>query len=158
VSRQGRRSEETEILSLEVCTALLLPVAVALSYQVDQRTFKAYHRALRDVPPRLLHAACEHAVREPREPYAPRWPTAPMFRVWAEQARQRWLAEHPWAPCAACQDAAGFIEQRDEKGVSRLARCACWRAHHEQLAAAGMRQPLTLPLAAELRERSNDEQ
>ena len=134
-------------MTLKECSALLTPVAVALGVQVDAPTFRAYHRALQDVPVGLLQAACDYALRAPRVPYEPRWPTAPTFRQWAEHARQVWLKANPWTACEACDTNGGFIEARDERGVPRLARCACWRAHQQRIASAGMSEPLALPPA-----------
>jgi hypothetical protein len=135
-------------VTLAECTALLAPVAVTLGVQVDAPTFRAYHRALADVPLPLLQAACEAAQRAPREPYEPRWPTAPTFRRLAEQARQAWLAARPWEPCEACAESPRFVETLVD-GVPRLSRCPCWTAHQRLIDAAGIQTQIALPPARE---------
>lgn len=136
-------------MTLQECTVLLAEVAVTLGCRVDAVTYRAYHRALQDVPLELMRAGCDLAVRLPKDPYAPKWPTAPTFRAFAEQARQAWLKAHPFEPCASCAENAGFIETRDAKGYIRLARCECWKVHQARISAAGMSTQLALPPARE---------
>ena len=64
-------------MTLQECTALLTPLALALRTPMDGPTFRAYHRALKDVPVRLLQAAIDHAEKRPRDAYQPTFPTAP---------------------------------------------------------------------------------
>ena len=65
------------------CTAILAALAVTLRTDVDAPTFRAYARALQDVPAALLQAAADRAARIPRQAYDPVFPTVPMLRQYA---------------------------------------------------------------------------
>jgi hypothetical protein len=39
------------------------------------------------------------------------------------------------------------VEVKDERGISRLTRCACWLAHQRLIESAGMGTQLALPPA-----------
>ena len=117
--------------------AILSPLVVMMRAQFDQPMWTAYYRALEDVPAQLLLAAVERAQRTPREPYQPAFPTPPMLRQWAEQARKALIASLPYDPsaCAQC-DGTGW-ETRTEGGVPRVTRCGCWRRFQSRIQELG---------------------
>jgi hypothetical protein len=129
-------------VTLQECTALLTPLVLALGAEMDQPTFRAYHRVLEDVPTNLLQAAVDHASRTARF-----FPRAPELRALAEQARRRLSDLQPFQACAQC--ASGWVE-REVDGVPRMVRCACWQAHQQRLSQAGVSlTPLALPAGDE---------
>lgn len=133
-------------MTIRECTALLAPMAVALGAELDEPDYRAYHRALQDVPTSLLTAACAHATRAPRDRYAPRMPTAPMLREYAEHARRTAIAASPWHPCEACLDSPRWVPVVEADGV-RMTRCACWTAYQARIAAIGLATPLLVAAA-----------
>lgn len=133
-------------MTLEDCTKLLAPVAIALGVRLDVPTFKAYHKALQDVPVNLLAAAVDAAQRLPRQPYAPTFPTAPMLRAMAESCRQALLAAHPYE-AGECCNFTGWSEIRDEAHPHGLAtRCGCYHAYQHRLADLGIKTALVAPV------------
>lgn len=126
----------------------LKPAALALGVELDDATVRAYHKALADIPTDLVRHAFERAVREPANEFAPRFPTAPTLRQWAEEERQRFVTARAWAPCEACEESPGWVEIVDAKGVKRLTRCACWLARRAANVASGMAHPVGRPAAA----------
>lgn len=135
-------------MTLHECTSMLGSLAVMLGCEVDAAMCKAYHHVLGDIPTELFAAACRTAATTPPQPYTPRWPTAPTFRQWAEAARQEAIKKLAWAPCEACETSPGWVSLEVD-GVSRLARCVCWKAHQQRIEQAGLRTPLALPAAVE---------
>ena len=129
-------------MTLPECTGLLAPLAVTLRADLDGPTFRAYHRALEDVPTRLLAAAVERAAKSDRF-----MPKPGELRAYAEDARKVLLAAHPFeCLCGNCS-VQGFVE-RELDGVRRMVRGSCWRAHQDKLSAIGVgAAPLALPAA-----------
>lgn len=118
------------------CTSILAALAVTLRTELDAPTFRAYARALADVPAALVQAAAERAAKIPRREYDPVFPTAPMLRQYAEEARAAIVAAHPFEPCANCSQ-QGWVE-REIDGVRRVVRCWCFVAHQTTLARLGV--------------------
>ena len=119
------------------CTAILAALAETLRTELDVPTFRAYFRALKDLPAVLFHAAADRATTTPRREYDPVFPTPPMLRQYAEAARLEIQRAHPFAClCGNCsQD--GFVP-REIGGVMRMVKGSCWRAHQERLARLGV--------------------
>ena len=134
-------------MTLEECTTVLAPAAIALGARLDVPTFRAYHRALQDVPLSLLEAALETAQRTPREPYEPAFPPARRLRALAEQARHALIAAHPYEGCCECEDQRGWRTVTHADGAI-VERCPGFRRHQEKLAQLGLgSMPLALPAA-----------
>ena len=119
------------------CTAILAALAVTLRTELDAPTFRAYFRELDDIPAVLFQAAADRAAKTPRREYDPVFPTVPMLRQYAEEARVAIAAAHPFAcMCGNCsQD--GFVP-REIGGVTRMVKGSCWRAHQATLARLGV--------------------
>jgi hypothetical protein len=94
----------------------------------------AYFEALRDIPLHLLAQTVATMMREQRQ-Y--RFRTGDV-RAAAERVRLALMAAHPYQPCVGCRDSRGFVETVDDKGVTRLARCACFQAHQQAIAELGV--------------------
>lgn len=133
-------------MTLHECTKLLARLAVTLRAELDEPDFRAYHRALDDVPVELLAAACQLAAQAPRGKFEPRFPTAPKLREFAERARQQASGSKKWEPCDECQH--GWVLSPHADG--RVTRCACWRAHQARITAGGLSTPLALPAPEEV--------
>ena len=118
-------------MTREQFKAILDPLVLALRAEVDLPTWTAYFRALEDVPPTLLAAAVSRAAKS-----ATFLPKPGELRTWAEEARQALIAAHPYTGCCDCEDAPGWAA-KDFEGVTRMARCPCWRAHQSRLASLG---------------------
>jgi hypothetical protein len=128
-------------MNLHECTIALATLAKALGATLDGPTFRAYHQALSDVPAGVFEAACMVAARAPRQPFEPKFPTAPTLRQLAEGARRDVVDRMKWAPCEACIDQHGWVTRDD----GRVERCACWKAHQQRIATTGLATPLALP-------------
>ena len=119
------------------CTAILAALAVTLRTELDAPTFRAYARALADLPAALAQAAADRAAKTPRKEYDPVFPTVPMLRQHAEAARLEIQRAHPFACfCGNCSR-DGFVP-REIDGVTRMVKGSCWRAHQERLARLGV--------------------
>lgn len=124
---------------------LAFDVIIATLFTAFRRTLSEadlvlYERGCAGVPPPLLAAAVGRAVRTRRFQ-----PNVAELLDDAEACRQEWLAEQAWAPCVQCEELNGWVSRPDDRGVERLARCACWAAHQARLAQAGLAKPLALP-------------
>lgn len=132
-------------MTLQECTALLTPFALALRADVDDPTFRAYHRVLEDVPAALLEAAL---VTESRKPELRFLPTAPQLLGACELARRRILALHPWSACSECEDSPRFRPVLVE-GKAYVQKCPCVDRHRQRLAFMGVGDPIcALPSTA----------
>lgn len=133
-------------MTLEACTALLAPLALAVGAEMDQPTFKAYYRALKDIPEALVAHACDTAAKAPKVPYEPLMPPAPRLRAYAEQARRQLLEAHPYVGCIECAEAIGWRPRLDQPRA--VERCPCHARHQQTLAALGVgHEALSLPAA-----------
>lgn len=132
-------------MTLEECTGLLAELALTLGADVDETSFRSYHRALQDVPVSLFEAAVTRAAKSCR--FLPR---PAELRQFADEARIALLKAHPFQPCVECSE-VGWREV-EINGVKRMVRCRCWNAHQAQLQRLGVgKAPLTLPVGAEER-------
>lgn len=126
-------------MTLEECTAMLTPLAIALRVQMDVPMFRAYHRALQDVPAQWLQAAIDLAMRQPRAAFEPTFPAAPTLRSLAERARAAARAAKVFQPCGDC-NGTGW-QEIEEGNVVRVKRCGCWNDYQAELVALGLRGP-----------------
>lgn len=118
-------------MTLDECTAILVPLALALRASMDVPTFKAYHQALRALPAPLLQAACTKALEEASRVFMP---TAPELRTLAARARHEILAAHPFIGGLCC-DGTGWRELGTE---GRVTRCACYQQYLARLDGLGV--------------------
>ena len=132
-------------MTLETCTHILTALAITLGARMDVPTYRAYHRALQDVPAPLLEAAADAAGRTPRGAYEPTFPTPATLRAMAESCRQALVAAHPYRPGACCEG-SGW-QGVTEDGAAKVKRCACHQAHQKALLALGLGSPLLLSAA-----------
>lgn len=119
-------------MNLQDCTRILAPLGVMLGADIDEPTYRAYFRALEDVPIGLLAAAADRAAKSCRFRCLP---TPGELREYAEDARKALLKAHPFLSCGSCSD-QGWTE-REIDGVKRQVRCRCWSIHQERIAALG---------------------
>jgi hypothetical protein len=131
-------------MTLQECVAILAPVALACRAEVDEPTFRAYHRVLADVPAALAEAGLYLIIKSGDGFFPP----APKVLLAAEQARQQLIQAHPYEGCAECEATKGWTAISDGN-VTRLQRCACFHRHQEFLAAFGATRPLALPAGSE---------
>ena len=117
------------------CTAILAALAVTLRTELDAPTFRAYARALDNIPASLFQAAADRAARTPRRDYDPVFPTAPMLRQYAEDARLEIARAHPYEGCCECDQQIGW---RPIVGSSAVERCPCHTRHQATLARLGV--------------------
>lgn len=131
-------------MTLQKCTAILAPLALALRADMDAPTFKAYHRALSDVPVPLLESAVAAALRVD-SPFMPR---PGELRAMAEVRRRELLAAFPYERCAACHY-IGTVRTGTVGGKPVYGRCSCWATYQKQIEAMGISEkPLAqLPVA-----------
>ena len=132
-------------MTLEDCTKILAPLAITLGQRLDVPTFRAYHRALQDIPAPLLEAVADAAGRTPRAPYEPTFPTPSKLRAMAESCRQALIAAHPYRPGACCEG-SGW-QWVTEDGAAKVRRCTCHQAHQKAILALGLGSPLLLSAA-----------
>lgn len=116
-------------MTLKECTAVLAPFALACRADMDEPTFKAYHRILADVPAVLLDSALEQLSKAGCRFL----PSAPEMLIASEAVRRQQLAFHKWTPCVDCEDSCGWRE-RLVNGVNRMERCPCIARHQAKLA------------------------
>jgi len=133
-------------VTLKECTAILTPLALALRADMDAPTFRAYFRALEDVPVALL----EHAVNVAMRSESPFLPKPGELRALAETRRREVLAAHPYERCAACHY-VGTVRVGTQGGKPVYGRCACWTAYQKRIEALGIgEKPIAaLPAARE---------
>jgi len=127
-------------MTVEECTAILAPVALALRADVDAPTFRAYARALENVPAGLLEAAAGSLLQRADVKF---FPTAPEWRGFCEQERRRLLALHAYDGCAECEGSKGWRAVQAERGPA-VEKCPCRQRHADKLERLGL---TTAPLA-----------
>lgn len=125
-------------MTLQDCTAILAPLALAMRADLDEPTFRAYYRALEDVPVQLLEAAVTATMREPRDFF----PKAGELRGLCELTRRRLLARHPWTPCIECENSPRWREVQFPDGV-RVEKCPCVARHQASLKDSGLLEPVS---------------
>lgn len=127
-------------MTVEECTDLLEPLAIAMRVQLDVPTYLAYHAMLKDIPVELAALGLDTL----RQAGALRFfPTAPEIQCAAEKARRQQLALHPWSPCAECEDQPGWRPVTRD-GVSWLERCPCKARHQSFLETRGLRDQIAV--------------
>jgi hypothetical protein len=126
-------------MTLEECTDLLTPLALAMRADLDEPTFIAYGRMLAHVPVELAAAGLE----ELRATGLRFFPGAPEIQLAAERARRRQLALHPWEPCCDCEETPRWRLVM-VAGVKWFDRCPCIARHQAQLASLGLLAPIGL--------------
>lgn len=106
---------------------------------------EAYHAGLKDVSIPLLNAAVRKAIQTRQF-----FPKVSEIRADAETCRRELIAANPYLGCASCEDALGWTEITDDKGVKRMHRCPCSRRYITKLAGLGVTaEPLALPVGRE---------
>lgn len=125
-------------MTLEECTAILGPLAIAMRVPMDEITFRAYHRLLKDVKPGLLERALDDLSREGLRFY----PAATEILAACEKTRRRLLALDPYDGCPECEDQIGFRKVLNEAGQPTVERCPCKARWQHRLAAMGALEPL----------------
>lgn len=132
-------------MTVDECTDLLTPIAVAMRVQMDVPTFTAYAAMLKDVP-QALGALGLELWRQA----GPRFfPTAPEIQSFAEKARRQQLALRPWAPCGLCAEQNPGWRPVTRDGIERLERCPCKTEHERFLDSRGLLQPIAVMSTAE---------
>jgi hypothetical protein len=125
-------------MTLQECTAQLATLALALRADVDDPTFRAYHRVLKDTPAQLLEVAIDDLSRT-----GVRFlPAATELLAACETARRRLLALNPYDGCAECEDQRGYRTVLNAAGQKTVERCPCKGRHLEKLARMGLSAPL----------------
>lgn len=124
-------------MTLQECTALLVPIALARRAEMDEPTFRAYHRVLKDVPVMLAQAALETMEKAGLE----FMPTAPKILHASEIARRQMLALHPYDGCAECDQQRGYRTIFGMDGQKAVERCPCLARHREKLEGLGILSP-----------------
>lgn len=127
-------------MTLQECTALLTPLALALGRDVDGPTFRAYHKRLEDVPVRLAELAIVQLDHEGALRFLP---SAPEIRAASEKVRRQQLALHPYDGCAECEMQPGWRNVITERG-SAVEKCPCKGRHQEKLASLGLLEAVGL--------------
>jgi hypothetical protein len=127
-------------MTLDECTDLLTPIALALRAPMDLPTYMAYHAMLKDVPVELAAMGLE-GLRERGE--LEFFPSAPKIQSAAERIRRQQIALNPWTPCAECEDHPRFREMEID-GVKRMQPCPCLTRHREYLAMRGLLEPIAV--------------
>ena len=127
-------------MTLEECTDLLTPLALATRAQMDVPTYMAYHAMLRDVPLELGVLALEDLRTRGELEF---FPSAPKIQCAAERMRRQQLALHPWSPCVECEEQGGWRPViRD--GVERMERCPCRARYQQSLKDRGLFEPIVV--------------
>lgn len=128
-------------MTLDECTDLLTPVALALRAPMDLPTYMAYHAMLKDVPLELAAMGLEDLRTRGELEF---FPSAPKIQSASERARRRQLALFPWMPCAECEDTNGWRTFTDSRGDSRMERCPCRKRHEQFLSDRGLLEPIAV--------------
>ena len=127
-------------MTLEECTALLAPLALAMRVDLDGPTFRAYHRLLEKVPESLAAAALEGLTQAGLTFF----PTAPAIQLAAEKYRRQQLARHPWTGCIDCEDQRGYRTIIGSSGQKTVTACPCKARHQDRLAGMGLLEPIAV--------------
>lgn len=125
-------------MTLQECVALLTPVALAFRADLDEPTFKAYHRVLKDVPAVLATAALEDLIQSGIRFL----PSAPEILNASEKARRQQLALHAYDGCVECEHQKGYRTVLTEGGQKTVEPCPCKARHQQKLARLGLIAPL----------------
>ena len=135
-------------MTLDECTELLTPLALAMRVQMGVPSFKAYHAILANIPFVVAQAGLDQLAQTGLRFF----PTAPEIQAAAEKARRQLLALHAWEPCCECEDSPRWRTVEID-GVQRLERCPCVKRHENLLADKGLLTPIALlPGEADLRD------
>lgn len=129
-------------MTVQECTAVLAEAALALRADVDEPTFRAYHRVLKDVPAKLLQAAIDAALAEPDLKF---FPSAPDWKGRCEIQRRRMLALHPYEPCAKCNGIGQVRTSPVGLVPIRYGPCPCRLAYEARIERLGL---FAKPIAA----------
>jgi hypothetical protein len=124
-------------VTLQECTAILTPLALALRAEMDVPTYRAYHRMLKDVPVVLADAA----LTELGTSGLRFMPSAPEILAASERVRRRLLAAHPYEGCAECEHQRGYRSILLEGRQKTVEECPCKGRHLERLAGMGIVEP-----------------
>lgn len=129
-----------ELDRAEQMVTILTPLSVAARVVIDRAQWRVYEAALENVPPRLLAAAVD-ALLKSGSPWMPK-PGEVLAE--AERQRQAASAQMKFEPCESCSRTGWAPLLVD--GVTRVARCDCWKAHQQRLSEFGVGgKPLALP-------------
>lgn len=128
-------------MTVEEFTLVLSPLAVALRAEVDEPTFRTYHRAFPDLTIPWLQAIVETALQSDRQFF----PTVPELRQLALKCRQALEVAHPWDGCADCDMQKGWRTVLID-GSTRVERCPCKARHTERIARHLREGPIPLGL------------
>ena len=127
-------------MTIDECTDLLTPIALAMRVSMDVPTYLAYAAMLKDVPVELAALGLEQW----RETGPRFFPTAPEIQSFAEKARRQQLALRPWEPCGLCADSHPGWRPVMRDGVERLERCPCKTEHGRFLDSRGLLTPIAV--------------
>lgn len=127
-------------MTLDECTALLTPLALAMRADLDKPTFRAYHALLKNVPATLGAAALEDLTGSGMRFF----PSAPEILTASEKARRRLLALNPYEGCAECEDQKGYRTIQTEGQQKAVEPCPCKRRHQQRLAVMGVLEAIAL--------------
>lgn len=126
-------------MTLQECTALLTPLALAYRAELDAPTFRAYHRVLKDVPAMLGAAALENLI----DGGLRFMPSAPEILIASEHARRQQLAAHPYEGCIECEAQRGFRTLLSDDGQQKTVTvCPCKFRHQAKLERLGLVTPI----------------
>lgn len=128
-------------MTLDECTDLLTPVALALRAPMDLPTYMAYHAVLKAIPLELAQMALEDLRARGELEF---FPSAPKIQSASERARRQQLALYPWTPCAECEDTNGWRTMTDSRGDQRVERCPCRKYHEQTLRDRGLFDPIAV--------------
>ena len=128
-------------MTLDECTDLLTPVALATRAQMDVPTYMAYAAVLKDVPLELAMLGIDDLRQRGELEF---FPSAPKIQSAAERMRRQQLALHPWLPCAECEETGGWRTFTDDRGDSRMERCPCRKRHEQVLKDRGLYEPIAV--------------
>lgn len=128
-------------MTREEFRALLTPLVLAYRAEFDSPTWKAYYRALEDVPDALLVAAVEKSFRA----VTPFMPKPGELRALAEIRRREMIEAHPYDRCPEC-NFIGKVAIREPGKPATYRACRCWDAYQAKIAKLGISlEPLALP-------------
>lgn len=127
-------------MTLEECTELLTPLAIAMRVQMDVPTYRAYHAILKEVPAGVAAAAVSALTLEGMRFF----PSASEILLASEKARRRQLAAHPWEGCVECEDQRGYRTLTLAAGQKTVQPCPCKARHQAMLESHGLLTPIAL--------------
>lgn len=124
-------------MTLQECTAILTPLALAMRAEMDGPSYRAYYQTLKKYPAPLLGSAIQIMIDARIREGNVYMPNAIEIGHAAEQARTRLLLQHPYDGCAECEGQKGWSRVL-VGGVERVERCGCFTRHQQKLAALGI--------------------